>query len=256
MEEASLHRSLARALDILELCGTCSIGFTLSQLSQQLHVPKSSIFPLVHTLQARNYLIFDPVTGRYRIGGMALQVGNCYLAGDTALCEIQRIMQELVDLYDVTCFLGKLKGGDVLYLKKVQSPDKFQMVAIEGRTLPAYSTGLGKALLMDHTLPMLKTLYYDGLYPLTPHTITDFYTLSNQLAQMRTEGFAHEEEESTPQVRCYAVPIRKDGRILAALSAAFPTSAYSQEKATKICSSLKRAQNNIEHLIRDVEPPF
>lgn len=54
----------------------------------------------------------------------------------------------------------------------------------------AYATGVGKALLADYQLPQLKALYYDGLYPLTEHTITDFRLLADQLAEIRASGFA------------------------------------------------------------------
>ncbi len=256
MSEPSTHRSLSRALDILELCATCPSGFTLSQLSQRLQAPKSSLFPLVHTLQKRGYLINNAETGRYYIGSMTYHVGNHYLAGDTIMTEIEHVMQQVVDSCHVTCFLGSLKGGDVFYIKRVL-PEGYQLpLASEGRTLPAYSTGLGKALLMDHTLPMLRTLYYDGLYSLTPQTITDFHTLFTQLTQMRAEGISHEEEESTPSVRCFAVPIRKQGVIVAALSAAFPTSEYRYELKQEIHLSLERAKDQIEHLIRDVDIVF
>ena len=46
------------------------------------------------------------------------------------------------------------------------------------------ATGVGKALLADYQLPQLKALYYDGLYPLTEHTITDFRLLADQLAEI------------------------------------------------------------------------
>ena len=35
-------------------------------------------------------------------------------------------------------------------------------------------------------------ILYDGLYPLTEHTITDFRLLADQLAEIRASGFAYE----------------------------------------------------------------
>mgnify|MGYP001432594271 CR=1 FL=1 len=50
MPSGDAHRSLARALDILELCSLNGSGYTLTQLSQQLGIAKGSISPLLHTL--------------------------------------------------------------------------------------------------------------------------------------------------------------------------------------------------------------
>ena len=106
-------------------------------------------------------------------------------------------MHDIVSVCHETCHLGSLKNGDVYYLKKVETPLRSRTVTVEGRSLPAYATGVGKALLADYQLPQLKALYYDGLYPLTEHTITDFRLLADQLAEIRASGFAYECEEST-----------------------------------------------------------
>ena len=53
MPSGDAHRSLARALDILELCSLNGSGYTLTQLSQQLGIAKGSISPLLHTLRDR-----------------------------------------------------------------------------------------------------------------------------------------------------------------------------------------------------------
>ena len=53
MPSGDAHRSLARALDILELCSLNGSGYTLTQLSQHLGIAKGSISPLLHTLRDR-----------------------------------------------------------------------------------------------------------------------------------------------------------------------------------------------------------
>lgn len=250
------HRSLSRALDVLELCGTCTSGYTLSQLSRRMQVPKSSLFPLVHTLHQRGYLTLTETTQQYRIGSMAFHVGNHYLDGDTVIGEIEAIMRQVAEKSEETCYLGSLKGGDVFYLRKIDPASPFAMIATEGHTMPAYATGIGKALLIDYTLPMLKALYYDGLYSLTDRTITSFHVLASQLARMRTEGITSEIEESTAHVRCFAVPIRKDGQVVVAMSVAMPVMRYTPEKEARVRSLLADARDRVERLIRDVDIMF
>ena len=207
MPSGDAHRSLARALDILELCSLNGSGYTLTQLSQQLGIAKGSISPLLHTLRDRGYLTLDDQDHHYRIGRMAFRIGNTYLDEASALREIYRLMHDIVSVCHETCHLGSLKNGDVYYLKKVETPLRSRTVTVEGRSLPAYATGVGKALLADYQLPQLKALYYDGLYPLTEHTITDFRLLADQLAEIRASGFAYECEESTRGIRCIGVPL-------------------------------------------------
>lgn len=47
------HRATARVLDILESLSGSEEGLTLTELSQALDAPKSSLFPIVHTLEER-----------------------------------------------------------------------------------------------------------------------------------------------------------------------------------------------------------
>ena len=122
MPSGDAHRSLARALDILELCSLNGSGYTLTQLSQHLGIAKGSISPLLHTLRDRGYLTLDDQDHHYRIGRMAFRIGNTYLDEASALREIYRLMHDIVSVCHETCHLGSLKNGDVYYLKKVESP--------------------------------------------------------------------------------------------------------------------------------------
>ena len=172
------------------------------------------------------------------------------------LREIYRLMHDIVSVCHETCHLGSLKNGDVYYLKKVESPLYSHTVTVEGRSLPAYATGVGKALLADYQLPQLKALYYDGLYPLTEHTITDFRLLADQLAEIRASGFAYECEESTRGIRCIGVPLRKSGKVVAALSVAFPLERYSDAAAASARQALDEARRQIERMLCSVELQF
>lgn len=239
-----------------ELCSLNGSGYTLTQLSQHLGIAKGSISPLLHTLRDRGYLTLDDQDHHYRIGRMAFRIGNTYLDEASALREIYRLMHDIVSVCHETCHLGSLKNGDVYYLKKVESPLYSHTVTVEGRSLPAYATGVGKALLADYQLPQLKALYYDGLYPLTEHTITDFRLLADQLAEIRASGFAYECEESTRGIRCIGVPLRKSGKVVAALSVAFPLERYSDAAAASARQALDEARRQIERMLCSVELQF
>lgn len=147
MPSGDAHRSLARALDILELCSLNGSGYTLTQLSQHLGIAKGSISPLLHTLRDRGYLTLDDQDHHYRIGRMAFRIGNTYLDEASALREIYRLMHDIVSVCHETCHLGSLKNGDVYYLKKVESPLYSHTVTVEGRSLPGlrHRRGQGSA---------------------------------------------------------------------------------------------------------------
>lgn len=254
-QEKNIHRSTSRVLDILELVATNPSAFTLTDICRELDSPKSSLYPILYTLTARHFLALDK-NSHYRIDYAAHQVGNAYLDQMNFLDEVETILTNLTNVCLETSHFATLAGSDVLYLKKIDSPEFIRMTSRVGITLPAYGTSLGKALLMDYELNDLKKLYPEGMKPLTPNTITDFQVLMEQIREARTKGYTYEIEESTLYIRCYAVPIRQKGRVVAAISVAIPIFRFSEEKAALVKSLLFDAKNKVESILQTAELDF
>lgn len=254
MKQLTSHRSTERVLDALELVAFGNaIGYTLSEISNKLDIPKSSIQPLLHTLLQRGYLSHDENTGRYTIGYSSFQLGSSFLGGLNIIDEISKELERITSICLETTYCATLKEGNAFYIAKADSPEPIRMVARIGHTLPAYSTGIGKALLADFTLQELRKLYPGGLTPLTEHTITDFTELHHQLQSAKREGFAYEKEESNQYIQCIATPLRKGGRIAAAISVAIPVFRYTDEKGQLICQALSQAKNRLEKLLENMD---
>lgn len=242
------HRSTARVLDILELVAANPSAYTQSDICRILEAPKSSLFPILHTLTDRHFLALDE-GARYRVGAAAYGVGASYLSGLNILEEAEKLLREITGTCMETSHFAVLADGDVLYLKKVDSPEPIRMTSQVGVRIPAYATALGKALLADYDMEQLKKLYHNHLEALTPHTITDFETLEGQLLEVHRQGYAFEMEESTPYIRCFAVPVRKNGQIAAAVSVAVPIFRYTDEKGRLILQLLQEVRTRIENLL-------
>lgn len=247
------HRATQRVIDILDsIASGTEQGLSLSELSTQLAAPKSSLFPIVHTLCQNNLIAFNEQTGKYTMGFKTYELGNTYLQEGSVNSAIIEIMQSISRQCRETCFFGELIEGNVYYLFKTDSPESLRMVSV-GKKLPAYSCGIGKALLSDKTLEELTALYPEKLTPLTEHTITDISVLYQQLQTIRTQDIAFEKEESTKYIQCIAIPIRKEGKVRAAMSVATPVFRYTPEKEAMIIGLLKQAQLKIEPLIASAD---
>jgi DNA-binding IclR family transcriptional regulator len=246
------HRSTSRVLDVFELIYNLpevNIGYTLTEIASLLDVPKSSLSPIMQTLLSRGYLAQDPLTARFRIGAMLYTVGNAYVSRGGFNKDVRQVMEGVVHKVSETCHFAELNGGEVYYLLKIDSPEAIRMFSAPGRRLPAYATGLGKALLSNKGREELQKLYPSGLYAVTPHTVTSLDVLERQLEAVRKTGFAFEAEESTLYIRCVAVPILSGAAVRYALSVAVPVFRYSEEKERQICESLKEAKEKIESVL-------
>ena len=231
------HRATARVLDILESLSGSEEGLTLTELSQALDAPKSSLFPIVHTLEERRYLRQDDGTGRYTMGPRALVLGAAFSA-DRGLAPITQVMKEVASKCQETCQMGILDQDRVLYVAREDSPQPIRLISWVGTRLPA--NGL--------TNEEVRALYAGGLPRLTEQTITDVETLLAQLEAVRRGELAMEREESTDQLACWAAPLRRKGTVFAALSISVPLFRCREEKIELVRRSLLTAQAEIEKL--------
>lgn len=250
MAKGEPHRATQRVVEILQsVADDTAQGLTLTDLAGKLNAPKSSLFPIVHTLCEAGMLTLDKATARYTIGFRAYEIGNVYVRRGGLSADIQKEMHHIVAQCGETCLFAQLEGGDVFYLFKVDSTEAVRTVVSPGQRLPAYATGIGKALLSGKTKEEVCALYPDGLKPLTEHTITNMDQLCYQMDEIARNGIAFECEESTPYIRCVAVPIRKDGAVYAAMSIAVPVFRYDPQKESLVIRLLREAQIKIEALL-------
>jgi DNA-binding IclR family transcriptional regulator len=250
------HRSTSRVLDILELVARSQDGYTLSQLAEKLEAPKSSLSPIVGTLRDRHFLRYSDASLHYKIGPAAFTVGMQFVNRLSMLQLVDREMDHIVSRCLETVFFAILDGGNVVYLLKKDSPQAIRMIANVGLSLPAYGTGIGKALLIDHSLAALKAAYPEGLKPLTPNTITDFQILLRQLTEFKKEDISYECEESNKDIRCVGTALRRNGKIIAALSVAIPVFRCDEEKLRLSRDLLLQSKKSLEAIFQNTDVDF
>lgn len=247
------HRPTSRVLDILELLAFSPDGYTLTEIANAINAPKSSIFPVVHTLLERNFIAFNNQTSKYVIGISSFAVGSSYIENIDSLDFVKKEMEHIVDVSSETCQMAVLDKGEVLYLAKIDSPEPIRLISAVGKRLPAYCTALGKALLCNFSKEELKKLYPQGLKPYTKNTITDIDVLYHQLCNIKKTNIATEFGESTEHVECLAVPICQGDKIIFSISVSIPVFRVTEEKNKLIERLLLQSKTKIETLINSLD---
>ena len=78
---------------------------------------------------------------------------------------------------------------------------------------------------------MKKTLGEGSLKKRTSNTITEMDRLEAELEKVRHQGFAIDNEEAFTGISCVAAPLkRKDGEVIAAISATVPKQRMGKER--------------------------
>lgn len=248
--EGIIHNPTNRVITILNYVASCESGVSLSDIAKSNNIPLGTIHPIIQQLVASEYLSLNNDTGKYSIGLRLFLNGSVFLQSSTSLASINAILRSLSDKTGETSHFAKLEGGNVLYLSKAETSESIRMYSAIGKMLPAYGTGLGKALLSQKSFSDLQMIYPNGLTAITPHTITSVEALYNQLQDIKKTGFAYEWEESNLGVTCIAKPIFKCNSVCAAISVGIPVFRFSEEKKKSIEKFLSEAALQLEDIVK------
>lgn len=250
-----LHNPTKRVIDILGLLSENNNGLTLNDISKNLKLPKSTIFPILRTLSLTNFVYKDETTLNYFIGVNAFKVGYAFLDHFNMLDIIKKHMRNIVDKIDEICQLGILDKTEVIYIAKIEPVQPVKLESSVGKSLPAHATALGKALLSRYSENEIRELYKDGLKKLTKNTITDIETLIKEIETIKEGSIAYETSQSKEEIECLSVPLKIKDIIFAAISVSIPTYRSSKNKLENIKKILLESKSNIEKELYDTGIP-
>lgn len=217
-------KSADRTLAILDLLTQHRDGLTLAEIQTALNLPKSSAYVLLVTMANRGFLEQDPDTRRFRVGIRLWQAGQSYVA----VSDLEKValpyMEALRDELNETVQLATLDGTDNVYIAKVDPDQQLRLASHVGARLPAYATGIGKALLSQLDDDELRRRFAEIEFTnYTPRTIDSLPRLLAAIHETRAVGYATDNSEYTPGVFCVAAAVpRPRGLSGAAISVSIP----------------------------------
>lgn len=222
--------SLQKGLRILALFSERRPVLRLAEIAALAGVPLPTAFRLVATLEGDGYLERLP-DGGLRPGLAVLTLGFAALRGLGLVQVAGPVLRELFARVGHTVNLGVLGGEGVLYVVRLQSDAALVTANVGvGSTLPAVVTSIGKVLLAaldDAELAArLRAERFEG--PWGPRAVRSAAALRRQLARVRSDGYAIQDEEVAAGLRSIAAPVRgAEGAVVAAVNVAVPAGALS-----------------------------
>lgn len=238
---------ITKILRILELLNQFSKGLQLKDIANKTGINKSTALRFLDHLERENYLLRDP-RGAYSLGLRLMRLGGSK-SFEKALCTISRpFLEHLRSITSENVNLAVLEGMNVLHLDVLGSPHRLSIISEIGQTGELYCTALGKAILAymedgPRKDELFASIKFDAR---TPRTITSMARLKEDLAQIRKQGFAHDDEEDSIGARCIGAPIfGPDGGVIAALSVSGPISRIPKQRLLYYAGLACEAAQNI-----------
>ncbi len=245
-------QSLDRGLMILEAVAKSKSPVPLADLREMLDINRSSVFRLANTLRRRGFLTNPSGSNEYVIGPTAWRLFRNY-DWSMLVSFCRHHLQLLSKETGETSHLGVREGKQALFI--AHQTGHSQVISVSGRTgefMPLYCTAHGKALISDMSEAGMRAVFGDsgfGNKTFEKHTETTAGNIEELLAacaKVRLTGYALDDGEYYPEIRCLAVPIRDNtGEIVAAIGVSAPVARMPKERCEMIGKKVMRIAKDI-----------
>jgi IclR family transcriptional regulator, acetate operon repressor len=233
---------IARAAQILRALDGEPNGLSLSQLSERLELPRSTVHRVVSALAAEGLLAAASPNGRVRLGP---EIARLALASRRELrLELRPYLQRLFDTLNETVDCAVLDGDHLRFIDQIAAPHRLRAVSSVGATFPLHCTANGKALLAELSPEEVARVLPTRLRRFTDATITARADLMAEIAKIRETNVAFDREEHTAGISAAGIALRDPFGALAAISVPMPTQRFEGREA-EIADALAAARLDI-----------
>ena len=233
--------SLEKGMKVLELLAEKQ-ALSVTKVAEQLGFNRTNSHRYLATLRKLGYVDQD-AQFQYHLTFKVLELGGRLLSRFGIRRIARPSLLELSSLFDETVNLGFWEGRAVRVLDKIDSPNVLRTDPTLGTLMPAHCTSSGKAILAhlpeEEQKAFLATAPFKGY---TRGTITSAEALEKELKRIRERGFAVDNEEWLPGIRCVAAPIFDyTGFPAYSVSVAGPAFRMTEESVEGIQNKIKEA---------------
>ncbi|KAA8995353.1 glyoxylate bypass operon transcriptional repressor IclR [Affinibrenneria salicis] len=248
-QPAGQVQSLTRGLTLLEYIAKANGSVALTDLAQQAGLPNSTTHRLLTTMQQQGFVRQVGDLGLWTIGAHAFVVGSSFLQSRNLLTLVHPLLRKLMEDSGETVNLAVLDHSDfqATIIDQVQCTALMRMSAPIGGRLPIHASGAGKAFLAS--LPdeqVTRLLHKKGLHGYTGHTLASPGQLKDNLALIRRQGYAFDDEEHALGLRCVAACILDEHhQPFAAISISGPLSRITDARVTELGALVIKAAKEV-----------
>jgi IclR family pca regulon transcriptional regulator len=200
--------ALVKGLQVLRLFDETASSMRLRDVADRTGMPMPTAFRVVATLEAEGFLERSE-DGLLHPGVAVLTLGSAALRGSGLVQASERPLRALASATGETVNLGVLVDDRVLYLSRLRNADLVTANIQVGSTLPAVYTSMGKVLLAYLSSTEVSRRLAKSSFGSDhgPNAVADRSALDAQLAEIRSSGFAIQDQELALGLRSVSVPV-------------------------------------------------
>jgi len=200
-------QALDRGLRLLSLL-SMKPGLSLSEIADESGQAVSTVFRVLTTLQGHALVEVEEPGQFWHVGSGAFRIGTAFLRRTKVVERARQPMDVLMRETGETANLGIEAGDEVLFLGQVETHQMIRAFFPPGTKAPMHVSGIGKALLAWYPEEKVRhILRRSGMASFTDNSHITEASLLQDLVEIRSRGFAIDNEERAVGMRCIAAPI-------------------------------------------------
>ncbi|TYO65832.1 helix-turn-helix domain-containing protein [Bradyrhizobium hipponense] len=229
-------QSVDRALSILETLAEDDEGYRLSDLAVRTGLSASTVHRLLATLESRRFVQFDRAESKWHVGVRSFTVGASFARRRNFTAQAIPYLRKLRDLTRETANLAVVDDEFIIVLTRMESREIMRSLTKVGGRVPMVTSGVGKAVLATYSDEDVgAVIRHHGMPRLTEKSIVRPSDLFKELATIRKQGFAIDDEQASMGLRCIAAVVYNDcAEPLAAISVSGMTSRLTDDRLPEI----------------------
>ncbi|CCE02664.1 IclR family transcriptional regulator C-terminal domain-containing protein [Bradyrhizobium sp. STM 3809] len=250
-------QSVGRALQILEILAEDDEGYRLSDLAVRAGLSTSTVHRLLTTLEKRRFVQFDRLESKWHVGAQSFAVGATFTRRRNFVALAIPYMRRLRDQSRETVNLAVVDDESLMVLMRLDSREIMRSLTKVGGRLSMVASGMGKAVLATYSDDDVSGIIHrQGMPRLTEKSIIRAGELFRELEIIRRQGYAVDDEEAMPGLRCIAAVVLDSLREpLAAISISGLASRLTEERVPVVGGMVRDIAAELTAALGGVAPP-
>ncbi len=242
--------TLETGLDVVELLAGAGAALGVSEIAARLSLDRGNTHRILKVLKARGYISQDSESKRYRPTAQLVGVAGAILRDLDIRSAAQKACDLLVAAIGESVHVAQVTSDGIVYVLHRRGPHRVSVNTDVGDRAPLHATATGKAVLAFLPEDRVRELVAEPFTQFTSRTHATLDDLLRDLATVRRRGFAVDDEELNPDVRCVAAPVFDiNGEVFGSVGVSGPTQRIGVNQVVTIAGRVVEAAMQTTHAL-------
>lgn len=247
LPKAEEDGTVGKALIMLDIVAAAEKPMRFNDILAHSPFPKATTYRFLQSMANQGMLAYDADSQKYSLGMRLVRLAHKAWQQASLAPIAAPFMDQLAALTSETIHLAQIENGQVLFIDKRRTSERFETLAQAGRIAPAHCTGVGKVMMAYLSAEKKEfAMQRQTFIQFTPATITSREDLEKELFAIQQAGVAYDREEHENGIISIAAPILSSkNQVIGAISIATSTSRHSLEELAQHRDELIATARNV-----------